>query len=63
MRYLSAFLKEQIIALTKADHNKRDVEQLLSRLKKLANLAVLSIWNSISLDYIYNLCTGQYLRE
>ena len=29
MRYLSVFLKEQIIALIKADYNKRDVEQLL----------------------------------
>ena len=29
MGYLSVFLKEQIIALTKANHNKRDVEQLL----------------------------------
>ena len=53
MGYLLVFLKEQIIALTKADHNKRDVEQLLSWFaKKLTNLAVLSIWNSISLDYI-----------
>ena len=33
MGYLSVglFIKEQIIALTKAGHNKRDVEQLLSR--------------------------------
>ena len=30
MGYLSVFLKGQITALTKADHNKRDVEQLLS---------------------------------
>ena len=28
MGYLSVFLKEQIIALTKANHNKKDVEQL-----------------------------------
>ena len=56
MGYLSVFLKEQIIALTKADHNKKDAEQLLKWFaKKLMNLAVLSIWNSISLDYIQSL--------
>ena len=44
MRYLLVFLKEQIIALTKADHNKRDVEQLLKWFaKKVKNLAVLSV--------------------
>ena len=56
MGYLSVFLKEQIIALTKADHNKKNVEQLLSWFaKKLTNLTVLSIWNSISLDNIKSL--------
>ena len=57
MGYLSVFLKEQIIALTKADHNKGDVEQLLGWFskKKLMNLAVLSIWNSISLDCVQSL--------
>ena len=55
MEYLSVFLKEQIVALTKADHYKRDVEELLSWFaKKLTNLAVLLIWNSVSLDSIYN---------
>ena len=29
MGYLSVFIKKQIIALTKVDHNKRDVEELL----------------------------------
>ena len=54
MGYLSVFLKEQIIGLTKVDHNKSDIEQLLSWFaKNLTNLAVLSIWNSISLDYVY----------
>ena len=53
MGYFSVFLKEHIIALINADHNKRDVEQLLKWFaKKLTNLAVLSIWNSISLDCI-----------
>ena len=35
MGYFSVFLKEQIIALTKADHNKRDVEQLLKWFTKI----------------------------
>ena len=34
MGYLSVFLKEQIIALTKASRNKRDVEQMLSWFSK-----------------------------
>ena len=34
MGYSSVFRKEQILALTKVDHNKKDVEQLLSWFKK-----------------------------
>ena len=34
MEYLSVFFKEQNIVLTKAGHNKRGVEQLLSRFSK-----------------------------
>ena len=53
MEYLSVFLKEQIIALTKAYHSKGDIEQLLGRFsKQLMNLAVLSMWNNISLDCV-----------
>ena len=43
MEYLSVYLVEQIIALTKVGHSKREVG-LLSRFStKLTNLAVFSI--------------------